>query len=70
MILQPIVENAINMNPVDQDEMIETIKKIGAEVDIGSSMKSVLFGKEYPDRYFNVGTSLSETFQSPGTDNL
>ena len=28
---------------------------IALEADVGSSSKSILFGKKYPDRYFNVG---------------
>jgi len=32
-------------------------KVVALEADVGGSTKSVLFGKEYPDRYFNVGIS-------------
>lgn len=32
-------------------------KIIVLEADVGSSTKSVLFGKEFPERYFNVGIS-------------
>ena len=27
------------------------------EADVGGSSKSILFGKEFPERYFNVGIS-------------
>lgn len=30
---------------------------VALEADVGSSSKSILFGKEYPERYFNVGIS-------------
>jgi transketolase len=41
----------------------ETLAKLGAEnkdiialeADVGSSSKSIIFGKEFPERYFNVG---------------
>ncbi|MGP8313837.1 transketolase family protein [Enterocloster aldenensis] len=32
-------------------------KVVALEADVGGSTKSILFGKEYPDRYFNVGIS-------------
>ena len=32
-------------------------KVVALEADVGSSTKSILFGQEYPDRYFNVGIS-------------
>ncbi len=32
-------------------------KVIALEADVGSSTKSILFGKEFPERYFNVGIS-------------
>ncbi len=32
-------------------------KVVALEADVGASTKSVLFGKAYPDRYFNVGIS-------------
>lgn len=46
-----------------RDAYGETLAKLGGEnkdivvleADVGSSSKSVLFGKQYPDRYFNVG---------------
>lgn len=48
-----------------RDAFGEALRKLGAvnekvvvlEADVGSSTKSVLFGKEYPDRYFNTGIS-------------
>lgn len=46
-----------------RDAFGEALLKIGGEnkdivvleADVGSSSKSILFGKEYPERYFNVG---------------
>lgn len=46
-----------------RDAYGEALKKLGAvndkivalEADVGSSTKSDLFGKEFPERYFNVG---------------
>lgn len=32
-------------------------KVVALEADVGGSTKSILFGKEYPGRYFNVGIS-------------
>lgn len=32
-------------------------KVVVLEADVGSSTKSILFGKKYPERYFNVGIS-------------
>ena len=32
-------------------------KVIALEADVGSSTKSIIFGKAFPDRYFNVGIS-------------
>lgn len=32
---------------------------IALEADVGSSSKSILFGKQYPERYFNVGIAES-----------
>lgn len=32
-------------------------KVVALEADVGSSTKSILFGKEFPERYFNVGIS-------------
>lgn len=32
-------------------------KVVALEADVGGSTKSILFGKEFPDRYFNVGIS-------------
>ena len=32
-------------------------KVVALEADVGGSTKSILFGKEYPDRYFEVGIS-------------
>lgn len=48
-----------------RDAFGEALKELGAkndkvvalEADVGGSTKSILFGKEYPDRYFNVGIS-------------
>ena len=48
-----------------RDAYGEALQKIGGEdknivvleADVGSSSKSILFGKEYPERYFNVGIS-------------
>ncbi len=48
-----------------RDAYGEALKKLGAnndkvvvlEADVGSSTKSILFGKEFPKRYFNVGIS-------------
>ncbi len=48
-----------------RDAYGEALLKIGGEnkdivvleADVGSSSKSILFGKEYPERYFNVGIS-------------
>lgn len=35
----------------------ENNKVIALEADVGSSSKSIVFGKEFPERYFNVGIS-------------
>lgn len=35
----------------------ENEKIVALEADVGGSTKSCVFGKEYPDRYFNVGIS-------------
>jgi transketolase len=48
-----------------RDAFGEVLQKLGGEnkdivvleADVGSSSKSILFGKEYPERYFNVGIS-------------
>ncbi len=48
-----------------RDAYGETLKKLGLvnekvialEADVGASTKSAVFGKEFPDRYFNVGIS-------------
>ena len=32
-------------------------KVVGLEADVASSTKSGIFGKTFPDRYFNVGIS-------------
>lgn len=48
-----------------RDAFGEALKELGGinervvalEADVGSSTKSILFGREYPDRYFNVGIS-------------
>ena len=48
-----------------RDAYGEALKKLGLvnekvialEADVGASTKSVIFGKEFPDRYFNVGIS-------------
>lgn len=48
-----------------RDAYGDALKKLGAvnqqvvalEADVGSSTKSAVFGKAYPDRYFNVGIS-------------
>lgn len=48
-----------------RDAFGAALKKLGAvndkvvalEADVGSSTKSGVFGKEFPDRYFNVGIS-------------
>lgn len=48
-----------------RDAYGEVLQKIGREnkdvvvleADVGSSSKSILFGKEFPERYFNVGIS-------------
>lgn len=32
-------------------------KVVALEADVGSSTKSGVFGKEFPERYFNVGIS-------------
>ena len=48
-----------------RDAYGQALKELGAvnekivalEADVGSSTKSILFGKEYPQRYFNVGIS-------------
>lgn len=48
-----------------RDAYGETLAKLGSEnkdivvleADVGNSSKSILFGKQYPDRYFNVGIS-------------
>ena len=32
-------------------------KVVALEADVGGSTKSILFGQEYPGRYFNVGIS-------------
>ena len=41
------------------DKLIDLGKKydnlVVLEADIGNSSKSIKFGKEFPDRYFNVG---------------
>lgn len=50
----------------------ENEKIVVLEADVGSSTKSVLFGKEFPERYFNVGisefnmVSMSTGFASQG----
>ncbi len=47
-------------------------KVIALEADVGGSTKSILFGKEFPERYFNVGisefnmVSMSTGFASQG----
>lgn len=47
-------------------------KIVVLEADVGSSTKSILFGKEFPERYFNVGisefnmVSMSTGFASQG----
>lgn len=48
-----------------RDAYGEALKELGRvnekivvlEADVGSSTKSILFGKEFPERYFNVGIS-------------
>lgn len=48
-----------------RDAFGEALKELGAvndkvvalEADVGGSTKSILFGKAYPERYFNVGIS-------------
>ena len=35
----------------------ENPRVVALEADVGSSSKSILFGKEFPERYFNVGSS-------------
>lgn len=48
-----------------RDAYGEALKKLGLvnekvialEADVGASTKSAIFGKEFPDRYFNVGIS-------------
>lgn len=32
-------------------------KVVALETDVGSSSKSIVFGKQFPDRYFNIGIS-------------
>lgn len=32
-------------------------KVVAIETDVGSSTKSIVFGKQYPERYFNIGIS-------------
>ncbi|MFI3168643.1 MAG: transketolase C-terminal domain-containing protein [Faecalibacterium sp.] len=63
-----------------RDAYGEALKALGAknkdvvvlEADVGSSSKSILFGKEYPTRYFNVGiaelnmVSMAAGFASSG----
>lgn len=47
-------------------------KIVALEADVGASTKSVVFGKEFPDRYFNVGisemnmTAMAAGFASEG----
>lgn len=48
-----------------RDAFGEALKKLGGvndkvvalDADVGGSTKSAVFGKEYSDRYFNVGIS-------------
>ena len=35
----------------------ENPRVVALEADVGSSSRSILFGKEFPERYFNVGIS-------------
>lgn len=43
------------------------LKVVGLEADVGSSTKSSIFGKAFPERYFNVGISeLNMTAMSAG----
>jgi len=44
-------------------------KVVALEADVGGSTKSILFGKAYPERYYNVGISeLNMVNMSAGMD--
>lgn len=51
-------------------------KIVGLEADVASSTKSGIFGKAFPERYFNVGiseldmVSMSAGFARGGTDSF
>ena len=55
----------MNKKMAIRDAYGQALKELGAvnekvvalEADVGSSTKSVLFGREFPNRYFNVGIS-------------